>query len=47
MITIGGYRERELRAAQLETSLAHAQLDALKMQLHPHFLFNTLNSISV
>lgn len=41
------YRERELRAALLETSLAHAQLDALKMQLHPHFLFNTLNSISV
>lgn len=41
------YRERELRASQLETKLAQAQLDALRMQLHPHFLFNTLNSISV
>jgi LytS/YehU family sensor histidine kinase len=40
-------RERELRASQLETRLAQAQLDALRMQLHPHFLFNTLNSISV
>ena len=41
------YRERELSASQLETKLAQAQLDALRMQLHPHFLFNTLNSISV
>jgi LytS/YehU family sensor histidine kinase len=39
-------RERELRAAQLETELARAQIDALRMQLHPHFLFNTLNAIS-
>ena len=48
------FREREqraaqlkLEAAQLETQLARAQLDALKMQLQPHFLFNTLNTISV
>lgn len=40
------YRERELRASQLETKLAQSQLQILKMQLHPHFLFNTLNTIS-
>ena len=40
------FRERELRASQLETQLAQAQLQMLKMQLHPHFLFNTLNTIS-
>jgi signal transduction histidine kinase len=40
------YQERELRAAQLETRLAQAQLQLLRMQLHPHFLFNTLNAIS-
>ncbi|OLE54920.1 MAG: hypothetical protein AUG51_06180 [Acidobacteria bacterium 13_1_20CM_3_53_8] len=40
------YRQGELRASQLETQLSQAQLQALKMQLHPHFLFNTLHSIS-
>lgn len=40
------FRERELRASQLEAQLAQAQLQMLKMQLHPHFLFNTLNGIT-
>jgi two-component system, LytTR family, sensor kinase len=40
------YRKGELRAMQLEAQLSQAQLQALKMQLHPHFLFNTLHSIS-
>jgi signal transduction histidine kinase len=40
------FRENELKATRLEAQLAHAQLQALKMQLHPHFLFNTLHSIS-
>jgi len=41
------YRERELRAAQLEGRLAQAELQNLKTQLQPHFLFNTLHAISV
>lgn len=48
------FREREahaaqlaLRASRLEASLSRATLDALRMQLNPHFLFNTLNAISV
>ncbi|HEU4881937.1 MAG TPA: histidine kinase, partial [Longimicrobium sp.] len=40
------YRERELQASQLETQLTRAHLHALEMQIQPHFLFNTLNSIS-
>ena len=39
------FREREFVATQLEAQLAQAQLDSLRMQLHPHFLFNTLNGI--
>ncbi len=42
----GKFRERELRAAELEKSLAQAKLQALQMQLNPHFLFNSLHSIS-
>jgi signal transduction histidine kinase len=39
-------RDRDVQAAQLETQLARAQLDALKMQIQPHFLFNTLHAVS-
>jgi two-component system LytT family sensor kinase len=41
-----GFRARELRASQLEAQLATAHLAALKSQLQPHFLFNTLHSIT-
>jgi two-component system, LytTR family, sensor kinase len=40
------FREKEDAAAQLEVRLANAQISALRMQLNPHFLFNTMNSIS-
>ncbi|MEO8216269.1 MAG: histidine kinase [Acidobacteriota bacterium] len=40
------FRDRELRTSQLEGQLSRSQLQALRMQLQPHFLFNTLNSIS-
>ncbi len=40
------YHTRRAREAELQTSLAHAELQALKLQLQPHFLFNTLHTIS-
>jgi signal transduction histidine kinase len=38
-------RERDARAARLESALLKARLESLQGRLHPHFLFNTLNSI--
>ena len=40
------YQERALQTAQLEAQLAQAQVQALRMQLNPHFLFNTLHTVS-
>jgi len=39
-------RQLELRESQLEAQLARAQLDALRLEIQPHFLFNTLNSLA-
>jgi len=44
--TYAKYRDRELAASRLQTQLARAELSALKMQLQPHFLFNTLNAVA-
>lgn len=41
------FRERELAATELQARLAEAHLQALRTQLHPHFLFNALNSVAV
>ena len=40
------YRDREIQAAELQRELVQARLEALRMQLNPHFLFNTLHAIS-
>lgn len=40
-------RVQEMTASRLEAQLARSQLEALRVQLHPHFLFNTLNAISM
>ena len=40
------YRAREVAASRLQAQLARAQLEVLRMQLQPHFLFNTLHAIS-
>jgi signal transduction histidine kinase len=42
----GEAQDRALRTSQLETHLVEARLQALQRQLQPHFLFNTLNTIS-
>jgi LytS/YehU family sensor histidine kinase len=39
-------QQRHQRTLELEAHLAQARLQALRMQLHPHFLFNSLNAIS-
>lgn len=39
-------QDREQTAMRLRSQLAHAQLEALRAQLHPHFLFNTLNGVA-
>ena len=40
------YREHERQNSELAVQLSNAQIAALRMQLNPHFLFNTMNSIS-
>ncbi len=41
-----GWKEQEVAAAELRSRLVEARLDALRVQLQPHFLFNTLNAIT-
>lgn len=41
------YKNEEIKAAQLETRLMESELNALRQQLHPHFLFNTMNTVAV
>lgn len=41
------YKTEELKAAQLEARLVETELKALREQLRPHFLFNTMNTIAV
>jgi LytS/YehU family sensor histidine kinase len=40
------FQNREVQAAELKAQLAASQLESLSAQLHPHFLFNTLQGIS-
>ncbi|MBL9200755.1 MAG: histidine kinase [Opitutaceae bacterium] len=41
------YKTEELKSAQLEARLVETELKALREQLHPHFFFNTLNTVAV
>src|SRR6185369_12776364 len=41
------FKSHELKSAQLEIRLMETELKSLRQQLHPHFLFNTLNTIAV
>ncbi len=54
MVVLGAYaygfyrrfQEEKLQASELHRQFTNAQLQALKMQIHPHFLFNALHTIS-
>lgn len=46
LIVLAKYRREQLRAAAMRANWLQAQLETLRVQLHPHFLFNTLNTIS-
>ena len=46
MVSQRSLKDERLRNSQLEAQLAQSQLQTLRMQLQPHFLFNTLNAIS-
>jgi len=46
LILLRGYRESEIRLSRMESELAAAELQSLKTQLNPHFMFNALNTVS-
>jgi len=46
LIMLAKYRQEQLRAEAMRANWLQAQLETLRVQLHPHFLFNTLNTIS-
>ena len=47
LVAISMHVDKRVAAAELERSLQQARLDALRMQLQPHFLFNTLSNIAI
>ena len=46
ILFVAQLRRRERQALELKASLTQSQLETLKLQLQPHFLFNALNAIS-